>query len=466
MKTIKERTFAIVVILGIALPTIAVLAYNLYVDPFQIFHKDLTEPTVLLGGRGGPDRYQPAGIINQYDIGSVIIGHSHAANFLPSKLKKELSWEKVYTLTMNGSPLFEHAMVARYVLSKHKIDNVLWGWHIGNFLRPWDETNKKHALKEYLYDTSRFNDLRFLLTFDLQKYEKKKKKRKQQILESENSQQLTEDEFDLATSWYNRNACGFNRPTFIADKELRGKRLQYDDVRIKKIARLTSRSLLKPPKKLNKPFLYYKDNLHKNLLPIIRQHPKTTFHFVVTALPTLKMQNKKMSNPSGYKLYLQILRQFVLDTQGLKNIKVFGFDNEEFTDDLRLYKDPFHYHPAVNDYIIEKIAHGDNLLTVSNIDNYILALDEKVSSFRLRDSWNPQVVNKFSKTGYLSLEAARLLIHRRRQYSDVEITEVALQDSPLPKCAAKLKKMRIKHYENGIASQKNQETCNAEEQTK
>ncbi|MBL4903753.1 MAG: hypothetical protein JKY62_14045 [Desulfocapsa sp.] len=443
----KERTFAIVVILGIALPTMAVLAYNLYIDPFQIFHKDLTQPTVLLGGRG-TDRYQQAGIINQYDIGSVIIGHSHAANFLPLKVQKELSWEKVYTLTMDGSPLYENAMVVEYVLSKHKLDNVLWGVHVGNFMNPWESKNKKLPLKEYLYDLSRFNDLRFLLTFDLQKYEKQKKKRKRQILESENSQQLVEDEFNRATSWYNRNICGFNRPTFVADKVLRGKKFQYDDVTIRKVVRLKPRSLIEPLSESNKYFIHYKENLHNNLLSIIRQHPETTFHFVVTAYPTLRLQKMKIDNPVRYKGYLKILRQFVIDTHDYKNIKLFGFDNENFTNDLRLYKDQGHYHLAVNNYIIEEIALDNNRLTVASIDDYILALDEKVSSFRLRDRWNPQLVNEFPQTGYLSLDAARMLIHEGRQYSDVEITEVAFQGKQLPECAVRLQKIQIKHHKN------------------
>jgi len=272
MKIMKERTFLVIAIFVLVLPTMAVLTYNLHIDPFQIFHKDLKQPTVL-ASRGGPDRYQQAGIINQYDIGSVIIGHSHAANFLPSKVQKELLWEKVYTLTMNGIWLFEQAMVAEYALSKHKIDNVLWGMQVENFMKPWDEKNKNVPLKEYLYDKSRFNDLRFFLSFDLLKYEKQKKKRKQQILASENSQQLAEEEFDRATSWYFRNICRFNRPTFIADKELGTIRLKYDDVTREKLARLNPRSLFEQLKEPDQRFLNYKDNLHKNLLPIIKQHP-------------------------------------------------------------------------------------------------------------------------------------------------------------------------------------------------
>ncbi|MBM9602690.1 hypothetical protein [Desulfopila inferna] len=440
MMLLSSKKFAIFAVAGLIIPLASILAYNIYIDPFQIIHKDLEQPAIILGGRGA-ERYQHAGVINQYDIESVIIGHSHAANFLPSKLRKELHWEKVYSLTMDGSSLYEQAVVARSVLLEHEIKNVLWGLYIYNFIRPEKLKNLKIPIQEYLFDGNRLNDLRFFLTLDLQKYYKQKQEQKNQILKSDGFSQ--ENQLDRATSWYEKNICSFNRPGFVADQILRGAPPYQNLATGKKLNHLNREELTEQVPLSRKWFVHYNENLENNLLPIFKEHPDTIFNIVVTAYPTLRMQKMKMSNPKGYKIYLQILRQFVLDTEGFTNVRIHGFDREKFTNDLRLYKDSGHYHLAVNNYIIEQIGSGTNVLTSANIDQYLEDLDEKVTSFRLNDLHNPYIgENTFSTSGFLSIEAAELLIQGRRSFSDREITDLSLKKIPLPKCAEDIKRFK------------------------
>jgi len=437
---LKAKKFTYIVIAALILPVVSVLAYNIYIDPFQIFHKDFQQPTVILGGRG-TDRYQQAGIINQYEIKSIIIGHSHSANYLPSKLAKELGWNKVYSLTMDGAPLYEQTMVAKHAFSNHVINKVLWGLSVDhNLMAPWDMVNEKLPLEKHLYDNNRLNDLNFFLTLDLQKYYRRKQNRRKNILSADNTLELQKKEFDEATAWYSRELCGFNRPVFVASKILKKKNMVYDEVAIKKLALLAQQEVLRSPPETKRLFNNYKDNLSNNLLPIVTQNRSTEFHFVLTAYPTLLLQKKKIINKAKYKIYLQIIRQFILDTQHLNNVNIFAFDIEKFTSDLRLYKDPRHYHIAVNNYIIAQIAQRNGLLNPGNIDEYILEVDKKVTNFRLPAKWNPHENRKKEKVGYLSLDAARLLIDSGDKYSDKKITNFALQDTPLPKCAANIKR--------------------------
>lgn len=436
---LKAKKFTYTIIASLILPVFSVLAYNIYIDPFQIFHKDFQQPTVILG-RHGADRYQQAGIINQYEIKSIIIGHSHSANYLPSKLVEKLGWNKVYSLTMDGAPLYEQTIVAKRAFSKHVIEKVLWGFSVNNLMVPWDRIHKKLPLKKYLYDNNRLNDPRFFLTLDLQQYYTRKQNRKKNILAADNALELQKKEFDEATAWYSRRLCDFNRPVFVASKILKKKNIVYDEMVIKKLAPLPQQKVLANPPETKRLFKNYKDNLSNNLLPIITQNRSTEFNFVLTALPTLVLQKKKIMNKSKYKIYLQVIRQFILDTQYLDNVNIFAFDIEKFTDDLRLYKDRSHYHIAVNNYIIEQIAQRNGLLNIGNIDEYILEVDEKVTNFRLPAKWNPHQKRKKKKVGYLSLDAAKLLIDSDNKYSDKKITNLALQDIPLPKCVAKIKK--------------------------
>lgn len=435
MNRLKEKTFVIIAIIGLALPTMAVLGYNIYFDPFQIFHKDLTKPTVLLGGRG-TDRYQQAGIINQYNISSAIIGHSHSANYLPSKIKKEFGWDNVYSLTMDGLSLNEQSVVAKRLLQKHTIKNIQWGFSVNNLLAPWDKSNKELHLKRFLYDNNRFNDLKFFLTLDLYKYVILKQNKQKHIVSTGRLPFQQKLEFDEATSWYKKRQCDFNRPAFVASKILGKNQFTYN--------KIISKSLLLPldhnefqnhsikPETITKNF---QDNLSHNLLPIIVQNQQTMFNIIITPRPTLWLQNLKAVNKKRYITYLQTIKKLVIKTQQYPNVKIFAFNLEKFTDDLRLYKDSSHFHIEVNNYLIEKMAKGEGMLTETSVELYIQSLDRKVSNFRLPVNWRPKDNNK--EKGYLSLETARLLI-TSDDISDEKVSALFRTDTILPKCAKKM----------------------------
>ncbi len=204
---------------------------------------------------------------------------------------------------MDGAPLYEQSMVAKRVLSKHAVDKVLWGFSVNNLMTPWNTINKKLPLKQFLYDNNWFNDLRFFLSLDLQKYATRKQNRKKHIRSANNSLELQNKEFDEATAWYSRNLCHFNRPAFVADKILEKKHLKYDEATDKILILQPQQEPLTVPPGLNNRIIYYKDNLYYNLLPIIVQNPRTEFNFVLTALPTLRMQRMKIFKKNEYETY-------------------------------------------------------------------------------------------------------------------------------------------------------------------
>lgn len=428
-----------ILVASLFLPAIAVLLYNLYFDPFQIFHKDLEQPTVILN-RPGTDRYQQAGIINQYNIESAIIGNSYSANYFPSKMEKEYGWENVYTLTMDGLPLYEQAIVTKYLLKKHTIKNIQWGISINNFFSPWDQIKKRkeRRLKQFLYDKSRLNDFKFFLTFDLHKYIIRKQARKKKIRSTDNFLALQKEEFDKSTSWYKRRQCDFNRPRFVAKKILKETIITYDELTITKLSPISKKDLINASTKLSELANNYKKNFSNNLFPIIAKNHNTKFNFVITPRPSLWLQNLKLTKLEHYLCYLRTIKKFVKDSQQFQNVRIFAFNIEKFTDDLRLFKDSGHFHLEVNNYLIEKMAHGEGMLTLDNIDQFLMVLDYKISNFRLPDKWIPQ--DKNIEKGYLSLPAARLLIVSNTEISDEQITNLSLSDSNLSKCAKEIKK--------------------------
>jgi len=72
-------------------------------------------------------------------------------------------------------------------------------------------------------------------------------------------------------------------------------------------------------------------------------------------------------------------RYLVEKSLKLKNIDIFAFDNEDFTNNLYNYQDPKHYRGHINHLILKKINSNSNILNITNIKNYEKKLVNKIS---------------------------------------------------------------------------------------
>lgn len=66
---------------------------------------------------------------------------------------------------------------------------------------------------------------------------------------------------------------------------------------------------------------------------------------------------------------------------------VYDFQPAELITDLNNYKDITHYSPAVNDWMVECMAKGENIITVEDCDEKQAELESRVDEFRGKYSW-------------------------------------------------------------------------------
>lgn len=407
-------TYLAVLIAALVLPTAAVLGYNLTIDPFQIFRKDTGKPVVLMVGRGA-DRYQHAGIINNYPLRSIILGNSHSANFIPSRLEKVLDLTNAYTLTMDGAPVSEQSLVGRYALRKGTVSYVLWGVSYNHLMQAHDTRNKKIAFPEFLYDDSLLNDIPFFLTFDLHKYHRERVVKQNEQTAAGSPDAVERESFDRATAWYWEQENRFNRPGFVAGLICKDRPLTYAGAEVERLSPVDLKGIKqdRAVKRFVKRVLKRtEENIDKNIVSLVKANPGTRFDFVFTTYPTLKVQIQKLYRQKRYGALLHVMDLFVRKMAPYPNARVFAFGLESFADDLRLYKDDGHYHIAVNDYILEAIAGNRNRITTENITAYLTAFDQKVSGYRLPHAWNPSKIDEKTKEkgSLLTAERARELI--------------------------------------------------------
>mgnify|MGYP000113639536 FL=1 len=91
-------------------------------DPLQLFHK----PFIQDEGFIEKDmRKQAAGIINNYDFDSIIIGTSMLANTSSFEASSKLN-SNFINISMNGSDYYERDFILSYALKNKNIKNVIY----------------------------------------------------------------------------------------------------------------------------------------------------------------------------------------------------------------------------------------------------------------------------------------------------------------------------------------------------
>lgn len=381
---LSNRAVSIILIVSLIVPAAISTAVNLYLDPFEIFSIDKRNPGVFLGGRGR-DRYQHAGTLRQYKPKSVIVGNSYAANFLPSHLESILNWNKVFSITLDGSSLYEQNRVLNFGLKFSQMENVMWLVSPSLFSAPFDYIYPKLPFPEYLYNGNHFDDLKLYTTlpnkiyrYSLERTDKLKKIDKE-------SQRVGSpvDPRDRSTEWYSIHHAEFGRANYVAARIFKKSKVSQQDIsplaNTKPLPKTDfSTGILSQDRLLN-----VSQNFQHNLLPLVRDYPEVSFTLIVhPPFPLLLWQHLKATNSREYFDQLLTLRYLVKALSPYPNVNIFGFGLSAHAWDLGMYKDGTHYHPRVNADMLSKISENEDTLNKSNILQYLLQFDAAVTQYQ------------------------------------------------------------------------------------
>lgn len=123
------------------------------------------------------------------------------------------------------------------------------------------------------------------------------------------------------------------------------------------------------------------ERMYEDIVSIAINNPNTQFEIVIP--PYSKLFWKVDMNYLFRDLEYAV-RYLIGWSSKLNNLHIHGFDNEEFTKDIKNYKDKDHYHPKVNTIMINAIAAKTHILTSLNIDTYFENFKEDIASFDLK----------------------------------------------------------------------------------
>jgi len=375
------RRYLLILTLGWMFPLVGFVGVNWLVDPYRIFHKPWVGNNYYTSDRSM--REAAAGIINTETFDSIILGTSMAENFSGNEAK-EIFKNRFVNISLSGSKISERAVVLRYALNKRPIDEVIFSLEY-----PWAfETNSIRGTPiepyAYLYDDSRVNDLliyasnlkpiRYALCRNF-------------VIASDALCPNRKDDLENLVEWHSdwehsKRFGGLNKwleaknngQIKDALKSIANSVKAIESGRVNAVdTALVERNVARGCK----VFI-------ESLLSSVAQYPQTRFYLFFPPYSRLNYAILKQSDPQRFEEYLGILRSVIRETKKYPNVKVFGFETQDFLDDIANYKDTSHYHQRINSEILHWMKNGEHELTPANLEPYIQEITKRAASYPLK----------------------------------------------------------------------------------
>lgn len=344
-------------------------------DPLQIFHKTLRSKARIHYNM----RQQAAGVINNYEFDSVILGTSMLENTSAKEASKIFGGEFV-NISMSGSDLYERKHVVQYMLSKKEVKNIIYSMD-DNFL----VARKGHPVYQaasyfYLYDKNPLNDFKVYLNTMFAKCALKElighpgvddcagKTRSLDRPNSWHEEPFHAKRFGGLNNWF----MGTNSIEMLKT--------------LNKIARMETTNTIDDGFTFQEQWPSFdkvKNYLAENVIELAKSHPNTNFYFVFPPYSRAKYSIWLRNEKDKFDLYQKSLSYLANQTEDLKNAFVYGYDDKAFLDDIANYKDLNHYHHRYNSLILNWMNRSEGLLLSNNVDSYIERIKAKALKYDL-----------------------------------------------------------------------------------
>lgn len=369
----RARLLVILFLGVLTIPLILMLGGLWIYDPLQLFHPPWGRAETVNANL----RLQAAGVIRHRQFNAAIIGTSVMENMSAADAGSRLPGNFV-NLSLTASDFFERARVLDYALShKHlktviySLDSVYMNTRRGYPIFPY-------ATFEFLYDRNPLNDFRAYF----------------------NEHFLT-----CLAQWSVAPECvgkpvGMDRPNaWLGDAENMRRfgglekwcdaknNYQIQDAlgKMRVAAQAIEKGVVESlPEAVAErrvgDALRYVDEY---VLDRVKKYPETRFYLVFPpyfrAQPAIWYQYRLVN----WRIHAAVIHHLAAAQERLPNMRLFGFENEAFVDDIANYKDLAHYHPDLDATLLASLAAGRGMITLRDVDAYIADAAKKAREFDL-----------------------------------------------------------------------------------
>ena len=319
----KKWVFSILFLLSFSILAFALLMF--FTDPLLQYGVEKN----LFSYYEYNEMYSNPGIAKNYTYDTVLVGTSMIQNTDVDECDELLNCNMVRLPYSGGTTYNMKTILDVCFSSGNEIKQVFW--ELDQFQILGSSTEPRYPLPEYLYNTTYKDDLSYLLNLDIFYHH-------------------TVNNI-LCTLQGKESSAERRGNTFLGDFSKEALLNNYSRPNI-------SDAILS--------FSAYKQsvdaNLNRNILPLVRENPDTTFTFFFVPFSVLywdsDLRNGKFDAVMDATLYaIQALLEY-------QNVEVYFYqDRWEIATNLDNYKDISHYGPWINSYMIKAISQGDGRMT-------------------------------------------------------------------------------------------------------
>ncbi len=319
-------------------------------------------------------RIQIKGIVKNYDFDSFIWGTSMMENTLEKEANQKLGGKWI-NISSGSFALNERAVILKYMFKHKQPKHFIFSLDITHLVVYHTNDTNRLAI---LYDDSEMNDLKMYLNektiFCALKFSTSEDCVGKKVLTNLISWTWGIDpdykwkiRFGGIKQWlkypyeFGTNAAFNGGDLDIRDTERMIDALKYN-------SKFFEGSI--------KPNQEY---VEKNLLSFARQNPSVKFSIVI---PTYSRLYYRLNDEVFPKARV-ILKWLVNEVANLENVKIYGFDDLPYADDIANYKDLTHYNVDMNSMQLDAIASGTHILTPQNIEDYLATMEAKIKAYDL-----------------------------------------------------------------------------------
>ncbi len=361
------------IFISLILSTIVLFLSALYIyDPLQIFHKSWGREATFHKNM----RQQAAGIINNYEFDSIILRTSLLENTSANEASKIFGGNFV-NISMSGSDYLERKLILEYLLKKKIIKKVIYSLDSDKFIYQI-KGYKLYPLKNFsfLYDDNPINDINIYLNNRYLKCLRKFSKAKEC---TGNISSL-----DRPGAWYTHKQHSVRYGGL--DKWFAVKNNYQIKNAFKKIsstAKKINKGKVKSLKNIDIKIENAKKYVNGTILDIVKKYPNIEFMLVSPPYSRIYYAMWAQYDLPAYAIHKAVTRYLVQKSNEFDNLKIFGYENNQFVDDIAQYKDPKHYHYSINSWMLKEMSKDGGLLSISNIDTYLETNTQKAQEFDL-----------------------------------------------------------------------------------
>lgn len=341
-----------------------------YYDPLKIFHKPWKYKAYLQQNM----RSQAAGIINNWEYDSLILGTSMLENTSAKEASFSLGGNFI-NISLSGSDFYERYIVLQYALHKKSLKKVIYSLDDEGLVdgRKSDPSYKIEKWN-YLYDNNPFNDFKVYLSRGFLKCLFSTSSKKKCMGRKLN--------FDRPNAWYWARKDKYGGLDNWFKQKLTPRIINHFKPILTMIKHI-EKGEFKNDSNVEEDINNLKHYLDKHIVFLVRKYPGTEFLCILPPYSRAKYALDFQYNKPKFKKYIESLRYMVQMSDTYKNLKIYGWGNEDFLNDMANYKDLKHYEYKYNSWMLKAMKEKKGLLKMEMLDTYISKFQHEAAEYNL-----------------------------------------------------------------------------------